>query len=940
MCGFLLLAGLLPAVRAAETGTIQGVIVDSQGKPLPGVLVTATSRSLQGQRTVETNEKGVFRFPILPVGRYTLTFELMGFAPLKKTNVPVSLGSVTPLEVEMSSTSVEDMIVVEAEALLIEKDSADLSTRITSEELETIPSTTRNFKDMTKFVPGVTGVRINTVDGRTDGMPSIRGEGQYGNNYLIDGLSVRDPAVHSTGTPLNYDAIEEIQIITDGFSPEYGQSLGGTVNVITKSGGNTFSGEAAMIYESDALSSKETNSKWAANNDFTEMRPYFNIGGPILKDKLWFFTSYNYNSVTNTYEATESHGFTIGGDDQTDKGGNLFAKLTYGLSMDHSLSLSATIESSERDQIGIDSGAAQDARGILKRDQKRVRVNYKGLLSPNTVLEGKLGWIDRELTDEPMDGDLGPARYRDPSWQVYWNNYDSRDKNTRGRNDYAMTLTQFVDDLFGSHEFKTGLSYYRTESTRDLTFSGQDEDIFPDRMPGGSEFVFLGGEPYVYYDYSGAGVENETKGFGFFLQDKWSPIDKLNVLFGFRLDTQDVLNDAGDTLIEFKATDTIAPRLALAWDVTGNGMNVVKLGAGRFYDIVSTSLAEWGNTSNPYSFDRYSWGGPDNPSDADLHDPNNWGSWYDSDDDGEDEFHPGEPTWTQDPAHDPLQYDPDLKPIYKDEVLVEYDRAFGTRYAAKARYVWSRTRDLIEDVAFTIDDWIIVNFDRKRRDYKAAEFEFLGRPTDKLSFSFAYVWSEAKGTTPGQFERGGFQSSWGSGNMVGVFGDRPPWDANGDGVSDEDEAFWAELLGGLGGLDGDDGWYGYLPYSADHQVKATAMWQAPYEIYVGLGFEWNSGYHWQKRGWQPAYGGYLTFPEGRGVREMPSIYWLDLSITKRFELFNNQYLGLRLDVFNLTDADTPISYVQEWEEDADTGFGDVLKRQDPRSGRLTLTYSF
>ncbi len=931
------------SVFAAETGIISGKIVDGNGDPLPGVLVTVEGRKLQGTRTTETNEDGVFRFPLLPVGSYKLTCELMGFAPLQSTNIPVRLGMTTPIEVEMKETAVKDVIVVEASAPLVEKESADLSVRISSEDLSVIPSSSRSFRDLTKFVPGVTGVRIDTVDGTVDGYPSIRGEGQYGNNYLIDGLSVRDPAVKSTGTPLNYDAIEEIQIITDGFSPEYGRSLGGTVNVVTKSGGNDFSGELAMLYESDLLAGEEKDSKWAVNRDYTDLRPYFNIGGPVVKDRLWFFVSYNRFDVTDKYEDMEpAEGVTIEGANKKEEKNNVFGKLTLGINPNNTLSFSGTFDETTEDQVGIDESRREEARGEIEYDQKRFRLNYKSIVTSSTILEAKYGFIDREISDVPMSGDLSAAQYRDVSTTEKWNNYDNEDILTRGRNDFLVEVTQYLDDMYGDHEIKGGLSYHATESTRDLHFTGSDSDLFPERMAGGSEFVYDGGVPYIYYDYSGAKVENETKGFGFYIRDKWSPLEYLNVMAGFRFDNQEVLNNEGDELFSFGIGDTLAPRLTAAWDVTRDGQNVVKVGAGRFYDVVSTSLAEWGNTSNPYSFDRYQYGGPGNPytggtfTPGDEMDPNNWGTWEDTDDDGEpDTFNPGEPSWTQDPTADPILYDDDLKPYYKDEILVEFDRIFMRKYAAKARYVQGWTRDLIEDVAYNIDDWYVINFDRKKRDYKAVELELLGRPTENVNFQLAYVWSEAKGTTPGQFERGGYQSSWGSGNNVGVFGDRPPYDPDGTEY-DEDAEFWAELLGGLGGLDGDDGWYGHLPYSVDHQIMLNSSYRTQFGLVVGLGVEWNSGYHWQKRGFQEAYGGYLTFPEERGSREMPSIYWIDLSLAYNFRVYRDQTIGAKIDVFNITDNDTPVSYIQE---DTDS-FGEVLKRQSPRSARLTLTYSF
>lgn len=975
--GLLLVAGMLSSlavmqVMAAETGIIEGYVVDASGNPLPGVTITAESAALQGSRTTETNADGRFRLPILPVGRYSITSELMGFAPLKKTNVPVRLGSTTTVEISMTETAVKEVMIVEATAPLIEKKSADLSMSITGEELSMLPSSDRSFRDIAKFVPGVTGVRINTGDGTTNsGYPSIRGEGQYGNNYLIDGLSVRDPAVNSTGTPMNYDAIEEVQVITDGFSPEYGQSLGGTINVITKSGSNKFGGEVALLYESDVLAGEETDSEWATNRDYTDFKPYLNFGGPIVRDKLWYFVSYNHFDQTDAYPTQTQDQYVISGADQANDSRNFFGKLTYGINTNNTLSLSGTLQASEEDHRGIEELRTDEAQGEMTTDQKRIRINYKSLISPTTVLEAKYGWIDRELEDKPMSGDTGSAQYRDLSTGVKYGNYDNTDLNTRGRNDFALIGTKFVDDFYGNHEIKTGLGYYMTESMRDLQFTGSAEDLFPERMEGGAEFLYRDGNPYRYYDYAGAQVVNETHGYTFFIQDEWSPIESLNVMAGLRLDTQVVENDVGKTLMEFQASDTIAPRLSLSWDITKDGKNIAKFGAGRFYDVVTTSVAEWGNTHNPYSYDYYQYGGPGNPYTSpdeqaswdDAHNRENWGRWRDTNGNGsyeEDEFFPGDPYASQDPSHNPILYQ-DVKPPYKDEFLLEYDRVFGDNYAVKVRYVEAHTRDLIDDVQFNPDedDWRIINYDLKKRDYKAYELEFIGRPLPKLAVNLSYVNSSAKGTNPGQFERGGFQSTWGSGNAVGVFGDRPIPDYNGDGTVDDDEAYWQEVYEGLGGLDGDDGWYGYLPYSADHEVKLNSNYMAPYGIVLGVGFEWNSGYHWQARGFQEAYGGYLSFPEGRGAREMPSIYWFDLSISKRFTIYKQQYLTAKLDIFNVTDNNTAVSYWQElnsatfdyngdgqidwrdaYNDEDNSDFGKILKRQDPRSARITLSYTF
>jgi outer membrane receptor for ferrienterochelin and colicin len=955
----LLVMVCVPASFGAETGSIRGKVLSKAGGPLPGVTITLEGPSMQGKRTAVTSEDGSFRFPIVPVGNYTVTYELMGFATLKQENVPSLLGATTPVEATMVEARFEQEVVVTAAAPLIERDTADLSTRLSTEQLDALPSGDRSFRDIAKFVPGVTGVRIDTVNGDTkNGMPSFRGEGQYGNNYLVDGLSVRDPAVKSTGAPLNYDAIEEIQIITDGFSPEFGRALGGTINVLTKSGSNEFHGEAAMQYESNVLSSKETDSVWASNNDFSKIFPYFDIGGPILKDRLWFFASYNYDKETSTYDYPKD--VYNGSIDEKINDSNLFTKLTFAFDPEDTLNVSGTFRNSDDKNTGAAAGRLPDALGKTKWDDVRVRVNFKSILSDSSVLELKYGFVDRKIDDVPVSGDGGAPQMRETSTSRIWNDYDSADHQKRNLNDVSADFTHFVDDFIGKHEIKLGALYESNSSTRDLNFTGDDTEFkfdpstyagepYNDIMTDGSEFYYQNGIPYRYYNYQGAKLENKTNGWGFYAQDKWAPIDNLKVMFGFRMDSQNILNDKDKKLFDFTFGETLAPRITVAYDVTKDGRNLIKLGAGRFYDVTSTALAEWGNTANPYSYAYYQWGGPGNPYTGGTYESGQefnkeyWGRWRSYDDDGDGVvdryvFFPQEPRFKQDPTHNPLIYSDHLKPYKKDEFLIGYERGIGNDYAAKARYIWGKTRDLIDDVNITtsVDDedtFEIRNFDRKRRDYQAVELEFNGRPTKDFQFNLAYVWTDNKGTSPGQFELGGFGADWGSGNDVGVFGDRPRRT-----MGDQE---YIDLYGGLGGLDGDDGWYGPLPYATDHQITANATYRFPFEIVLGAAFEWDSGYHWQKRGWQDAYGGFLTFPEGRGAREMPSLYWLDMSASKIFEVSEGMSVSARVDVFNVTNAKKPVTYDQDWTEGEDNPlFGEVLKRQDPRSARLSLTFTF
>lgn len=928
-------------VYAAETGNIEGKVLDKTGQSLPGVTITATSTSLIGSRNATSDQNGRFRLPILPVGTYTVSFELAGYRSLKMEKITVKLGVGTSVDatLELAESIKEEIVVVADIVPLVDTKTANVATYIDTKQLESLPSG-RSFQDITKFDPGITGVRFNTVDGtNSNALPSVRGEGEYGNNYLIDGLSVRDPATRGTGTPLNFSAIEEIQVITDGFNPEYGMALGGIVNVVTKSGGNNFSGEVAWQYDSDVLAQDEGDGLWSTQREYTDNRPYLNIGGPIIKDKLWFFTSYERRDMTETVDdkilVDEDTGDVIdtlpGGDADTTFN-NFFLKFSYQLNPNNLFSLSGTIYDSELGNQGVDELRKPEARYANVSDQLRIRFNYKSILTDSTVLEFKAGMIDRDLSSEGVLGDAGPAEYKNVDTGIIYGNNDNTDTNIRERQDVLLSMTQYTE-LAGSHEFKAGIGYYWTNSGRSLNYNGEAEDIYVgDGFDGGTRFIFEGNDaggsqPRDYYEHRDSTVENESNGFNFFLQDTYSPMENLTLMLGFRMDAQDVMNNDKQTLFYFSALDTFSPRITATWDITSDSKNIAKIGVGRFFDISGTGLASWGNTQDPHAYRLYKWNGPtgedwnnlteEEQYDA-LHDGNNWGDKngnigvdnYEKEQSGE---------------SNPLFYDPDLKPYYKDEFLLEYNRKLMERYAVKVRYVESHTRDLIEDVAYLLDDgtefWQITNWEEKKRDYKSYEFEFNGQPTDKTLFYLSYVNSEAKGTNPGQFERGGFQSSWGSGNYVGTFGDHVPGD---DGYA------------GLGGpADGDEGWYGYLPYSVDHQIKLRGFYKAPYGFTIGSSFEWNSGYHWSKRTDVPYYG-YEGFGEGRGSRTLPEVYYWDISVEKSFTFSERYTVGLKLDIFNVTNNDQPISYVQQ---DTDL-FGEVLKRQDPTSMRLTARFIF
>jgi len=230
-----------PVVAQATKGQIEGVVTDGNGDPLPGVTVTARGATLQGERAVISGSEGKFKLAGLSTGIYRLVFGLTGYQRIELEQVQVRLGKIVHVEATLEKGEFTETVVVTAEHSLVETKTADVSMNLTAEEMDRLPTLERTFVGLARYVPSITSTEFNSFSpiGGEAPAPSIRGEGQYGDNYLVDGLSVRDPSVKTVGTPLNYDAIEEIQIITDGFSPEYSGALGGTINAITKSGSMT-----------------------------------------------------------------------------------------------------------------------------------------------------------------------------------------------------------------------------------------------------------------------------------------------------------------------------------------------------------------------------------------------------------------------------------------------------------------------------------------------------------------------------------------------------------------------------------------------------------------------------------------------------------------------------------------------------------------------------
>jgi Carboxypeptidase regulatory-like domain len=297
----LLLASVVAdsAAQGVQTGSIRGAVRDQQGFPVPGVVVTATSTALQQQRSTITDMLGGYVLLALPPGTYDVMFELSGFSTVtQRTNV--ALGLTVEQDVAMRTAAIAETVRVVAE-IPAAITSPVVAANFQQEEVEAL-ATPRTLQGIATLAPALTERSPNT------GQLVINGAFAWDNVFMVNGVDVND---NLFATPQNLfieDAIQETQVLTSGISAEYGRFSGGVINAVTKSGSNAFSGS----YRLNLL-----NPSWSEETPFEQSRGTeypdtlqntheATFGGPIVRDRLWFFTAGRYGSVDSTVNLQET----------------------------------------------------------------------------------------------------------------------------------------------------------------------------------------------------------------------------------------------------------------------------------------------------------------------------------------------------------------------------------------------------------------------------------------------------------------------------------------------------------------------------------------------------------------------------------------------------------------------------------------------------------
>jgi len=600
--GLTLLAATQLYAQGVQSGVLVGNVTSSDGQALPGVSVTITSPALQGSRTTQTTMNGDYILKGLPSGSYRVLFELSGFASLEK-NAVVRLETLT-LDARMNVSSVQETVLVTAEApSVLETTSAGAT--YTSRDIDSI-ATGRTIVGIAELAPGLTDNTPNS------GQVTISGGFAYDNLFMVDGVDVTDSTFGTPNDVFIEDAVEETQVLTSGISAEYGRFGGGAVNVITKRGSNEFAGSFRVDL---------TNPSWRDEtpfedeNDITRESKLSEVyqgtlGGPILKDRLWFFVAGRSQSLT-TQDTFPFSGVPFTSE-RTDR--RIEGKLNFAPTPNHNLQGTYTYNDTEDLDRSFSFSIAPSTFDGTAFPQRLFALKYSGALNSNLFAEVQyshqsLGFRDTNGTDTSIttgspiftfgnsEAVEGGQHYNGPYFDY------GTDPQDRSNHQVTANLSYFLSTKsLGRHDLKGGVEWYKNTFKggnsqsptsfvyyADYATNAQGDPILDADGNLTPHFIPFGGLFLNWIAERGAQLDVKTSSI--FLNDRVQLGPKWTFNLGLRYEM--VRSDTTSQNIAGLDTNTLVPRLSAAFDPKGDGKFTLQASYAHY--AASYNLSQFGN---------------------------------------------------------------------------------------------------------------------------------------------------------------------------------------------------------------------------------------------------------------------------------------------------------------------------------------------------------
>lgn len=377
--------------QTSTTGNIEGTVTDSTGAVVPGITVLVSGANLIRSQSATTNNEGNYRVGSLPPGKYTVLVEaVQGFGKYEATDVEVNLSKSSGVNITLSAAGSGVTTVDVVAGANIDQTSNTTGENVTTEQFSNFP-TQRTVQSIYTIAPTVTRSGLRDASGR-DRDPSVAGSSGPENNYILDGVNTTDPAFGGGGANLPFEFVQEVEVKTGAFGAEYGLSTGGIFNVITKSGSNEFRGDAFIYYTGKKFVRQTKNFSFtgSAPDGFSEYDAGFDLGGPIVKDKLWFFGAFNpqrrtNNSLTQTFRQPVENKITTP---------FYSGKITYGINNNNTFNFSTFSDITKREGFLGGTGFGVDPNsflGLVKTGGTNYAFRLNSTFNQNFVAEFSVG---------------------------------------------------------------------------------------------------------------------------------------------------------------------------------------------------------------------------------------------------------------------------------------------------------------------------------------------------------------------------------------------------------------------------------------------------------------------------------------------------------------------------------------------------------------------
>jgi hypothetical protein len=646
--GLAFLNGTVFAQSVLE-GKITGTVTDDKGEMLPGVSVEISGAGIMGKRATVTSAKGAFVFLNVPPGKITMTVALAGFKTWIQDNLILGAGSALDVNPVLVPGAIEEQITVLAASPIVDVKTSTVDSRLDSELLAKLPTSRDAFYDLALTTPGMFDVG---ADGSWMPSPTAYGGSAMENVFLVNGVNTTNPRGAGWGSlvKVNYNAVEEVRVVALGSKAEYGSYSGAAIDVLTKSGSNKFHGNVALYTELrggfftpnyPVTEVGDPNVPWSASDDWLfylagdklagetkkNWEGNFTMGGPIVKDKVWFYGAFDYLqsaslpvnwSLLNEYWGRYLD-FKVSAEPFTKSR----AWVSYHKEWNKGTGWSWGTEPEWDTTMTYGVGSKNNT----------LSAQFQWLPTSTTILTAKyLGfWTD----DQPTVPDDGPDNPGYINWWKWGTQHGVNgafpyvEAQKSSRQTFQGDVATYVEDFLGEHDIKFGVQYTKG---RGNWMGGYFQNYANFTYPLGGWWGYYAELGYAiwalqtqtWYNYGGIGFDdgllfynNKTidhpfltvrtaDSLGFFVDDQWSPMKRLTFNLGFRfdrmttkygegkvydyLDQPSDINDpnlgvirtraGSDNVFDFK---TLSPRLGVTYQLTNDGKTVIRANYGRYY---------------------------------------------------------------------------------------------------------------------------------------------------------------------------------------------------------------------------------------------------------------------------------------------------------------------------------------------------------------------